>query len=129
MNEKLQEQLTAIVDQLQVAIQTTVDFTAEQLPILLQEILRWGLAKNIILLVISSTLLLLSIHLIKIFSRIYREGKKKNSYSDDGAITLIFSSILAVVSTLFIVGNILTIAKILLAPRLYLLEYASSLLK
>jgi hypothetical protein len=98
------------------------DFSLQQLPIVAKEILSYNMAKDIVWLIIAMLFLGGSLALI----RPVNEAVKKDL--EYGPSWLLPISMFIVGSTMLITNG-LDVLKIWLAPRVYLLEYITYLLK
>lgn len=108
-------------------LRTTKGFVIDQAPDVVKQILYWNAASAAIWIVMS---LVLGITIWRASIRISAELKKPEYEQTEaiafgGTLGCIFSTILALV--VFTV-NIFILAKVLIAPKLYLIEYFSGLL-
>ena len=133
MNEKLEEQLSAFVSKAIEAAEQTGQFVLDQAPDLIQQFIMWHTARHAVLLVMS---LLIPLIGYKIFKAI---GSKEEirSYLGDvtkffgryyndvgGVLALIFIFIGSIIVGIVMFSiNVLGLFKILIAPKIYLIEY------
>lgn len=121
MNEEIKTEALASINQLISYIQTGAkqagDFVVEQTPLLVQEILTYNG-------IISGGLSLLGVVLFIVGVIVVFKSKW-----DEPRLTNIPFVILAVISQVVFWENIGTFLKITFAPRLYLIEYVSELIK
>lgn len=110
MNEQLQQLLTDNFDAAMKYVQATGNFIAEQAPLLVQEILRYGLCEAII-----GTSITVSLTVVCVWAAF---KAVKAGFEE----ILVVPSIGAIVSGVSAVFWILDLCKVLFAPRLYLLE-------
>lgn len=107
-------------------------FVTEQIPLLVKEIIRWGLAEKAIYCSIGIILLSLGIILFR-YLHTHRSWLRQalNSYNEDvPAMSLCILTLAAnLVGALIFFINLHDFIKILVAPRLYLIEYLSQLVK
>lgn len=106
-------------------------FTKEQVPLLIREIVVYHAAYHLIWIAI---LTLTSVALWKTSSRCFASAKEACSERRWGAeesltITGIFARIASITAIAFIPCNLLSLAKITLAPRLFLAEFLISMAK
>lgn len=100
------------------------DFIKGQIPLVVQELLAYNTAKYCVLIILF---LALSIGCIFI-------GKwgitldKKDKYSDWSPL-IMFSFLFSAISLIPMIFNIMNLLQITLAPRVWLIEYATSLVK
>ena len=131
MDDKLQEALLNILNNVTQSVENGVSFLSEQLPDVIHQLLLWKAVESGIHFVILLALCIgLGIAACK-FLKAGREYKPKNGY-DDGATGFFFlfgvTFVLGVVSFVF-ASNQLEWLKILIAPKMYLIEYAAQLMK
>ena|ERR1051326_9199885 len=113
------------------AIASAVDFTVEQTPLVVKEFLHWKMAEAIIWCVIG----------IAIFSVLYwfnkriqkaRDAETKPNSDEHGICTGFmwgFKIIGILVLFFMLSGHVMTIIKIAVAPRVYLIEYVVDAVK
>ena len=107
-------------NQLIAYLNSGIDFATVQAPLLAQEIIRWSLFGRCIGAIIGSCMIVAG----AIF--IYRKWNKWVTPTWNDVVLIPIVIILA--GTVITICNGVVIGKILLAPRLYLLEYVSRLL-
>lgn len=115
MNEELEKQLAEMLKKSMELAEKTGQFVIDQAPDLLQEFYRWHMAQDIFYIV--SALLLNSIWLLFTNKNI-REYNKDIDYFLSGVFCLP-----TFLSLILILINILDLLKLILAPKLYLIEY------
>lgn len=142
MEEQLQKSLAGILAFLQEGMEAGVNFASEQVPLFIQEILAWG--------VYEATLWLLVFALVfgvvpELFKRRVKNTylKEYSSYMktptaryegcSDEAFVWVASQVVVpylgrTLAITFVFNQLLTIGKILVAPRLYLLEKIGELI-
>lgn len=126
MNEELLKQLVPIMEITKNGVIKAVDIIQEQAPILVKEILAWEFASSLITFLIGVILCLSFIPMVKNTSKWFRE--------DDGDPTprCVLSFIYWIIAPLIGIPCILFAwdwLKILIAPRLFLIEYVANLIK
>lgn len=130
MNEELKAQaITALKEIIESAVQVK-DFAIEQAPSVIQELLRWKMTES--LLITGFVIFIITIFGL-ISYKTYQKHGFLNSCKDDvsgaGALVLfsgVAGAILGVSS--FLVSDFVWL-QILIAPKVYLIEYASQLIK
>jgi len=124
MTEELQQRTAALLDYLEIAIRGTTDFAIEQVPEVVHQLLLWHFITSLIWFSVA----IVSIIVIVILT--YKAVKfAVHEKEEDAAVgTLIMAVLVALVPLILIVEN-MDWLQIWIAPKLYLLEYASSLLK
>lgn len=119
MNEKFQEYLMSILEK-------TGEFLGEELPEVANQILIYSLYEGVTFIVLGLILLAGPVKLQHWITNVYEPG----NYDMSKISWYIVTGLLGYFPILIMfVGNLLNIFKILLAPKLYLLEYAASLVK
>ena len=114
MNEQMQQLVTQGLDTALQYVQSASNFAAEQAPIVIQEILHYGLAKAIVYCTIWTLVTALGVY---ITTRAYHAAKGS---SDEEIFLLPAAATIAPFVGMII--ELLVICQILFAPRLYLLE-------
>lgn len=131
MNEQLQTALADVVTVLKDATAWSAAVAKQELPLLVQEYLRWGVVDAVACAVGWGLIVYGLLRLGKVCREFpYREPR--NHYGGEGrAFGLAMGSIgFRALAALFSVGvfvNLMVAAKILAAPRVYLLEQVSQL--
>lgn len=107
-------------------------FVAEQVPLLVQEIIRWGIAEHCIFLFISVLLIGAGLIAVRywINNKVWVQQTLDNPLTEGRGIAVILAAILPTVFGIFAFFiNCWCLAKILVAPRLFLIEYMSNIVK
>lgn len=123
MATKADEAVSQVLAKALEAPQVTGDFVVEQAPDVVQQLLLWELASSCI----WAAAILLAITLVWLGRRWL---VSLDDYDDEGRITTAF--IAAVITSFLSVPLLFNIAaalKVLVAPNIFLLEYAASLIK
>lgn len=126
MNEKVMEHLDIILGQLTKAANKGVEFGAAELPILIKEILNYQLAESLIVIFLFPTIIYFA------WTKVLLKWKFEDVDFDlEFALVSgrVIGSVLTVVGILCVICEIFNAAKIILAPRLYLLEYLKDFIK
>lgn len=124
MNEELQVVVTSILEKSLKVAEASGEFLVEQTPEVLQQLLLWhGVESGIWFTVNLATLLVIVFYLIP---KSVKGCKDKDGNWEEWCPMLMFWSIPIVITLLSV--DIVWL-KILIAPKLYLLEYATSILK
>ncbi len=101
-----------------------VDFALQQAPLVVQEFLSWKMSEAIINLIFFGvgTVILL-------FCLGFLLKKAKKNIENDAIVPIFFGTVFTVIALIFLLRNIKndiqTIAKIKLAPRVYIIEYVT----
>ena len=102
-----------------------VDFALQQAPLVVQEFLSWKMSEAIINLIFFGvgTVILL-------FCLVFLLKKAKKNIENDAIVPIFFGTAFTVIVLMMLFGtiknNIQTIAKIKLAPRVYIIEYVTN---
>ena len=127
MNETLQKALTELVEKSMEGMDSTVNFLQAEIPEVLKQLLMWHGVSNFIYFMIG---IFLAIWLIILDGIIIRKGLK-DGWDDElwmiatiGGATL--NVIIIIISSIFINMQWL---QIWIAPKVWLIEYASKLIK
>lgn len=153
MDEKLQAALAELINKANQGIDGAASFMSAELPDVIHQLLVWnivsGCAWALIGAVVASSSIIVA-NKWKIMSReelqaAYDAGEPWTRYSRGSSTTSIkydeiaggegtflrFASCAAIViiGSMMLIGNSLNVAKILIAPKIWLIEYAASLAK
>ena len=102
-----------------------VDFALQQAPLVVQEFLSWKMSEAIINLIFFGvgTVILL-------FCLVFLLKKAKKNIENDAIVPIFFGTLFTVITLIALLNNIKkdiqTIAKIKLAPRVYIIEYVTN---
>jgi len=119
MNEALQ----AILEKTLTGIDASVSFLSAQLPDVIQQLLWWKFTEHLTYFIIGLLIIIgYVVGVVKVYRRVYDE-----EYKAMVALTSLFFGVL--VSLLCVCILNLTWLQILIAPKVYLIEYAASLVK
>lgn len=122
------EAIAKVLETALTGLQKTGEFVVEQAPDLVRQLILWNTAKYAALLVLG---LLLLIVLGTISYKIAKAGTKSNAYDKDGYwIASSLTGLAGLMSGVpLTITNGLGLLKITLAPKVWLLEYAASLVR
>jgi hypothetical protein len=127
MNNQLQIELSKIVAGINKGTNTAVDFLNEQTPELVQQLLMWegisNLIKCVVGILLTFTTILVLIKLVFPVIEKHASDDKEGFYAGTFVLALIIQRLI------FIELYNLTWLKIWLAPKVWLLEYVSKLIK
>lgn len=102
-----------------------VDFALQQAPLVVQEFLSWKMSEAIINLIFFGIGTV-----IMLFCLVFLLKKAKKNIDNDGIVPIFFGTAFTVIVLIMLFGtiknNIETIAKIKLAPRVYIIEYVTN---
>ena len=106
-------------------IKNTKEFVIEQSPDLIQQVYRYGVFENVALLIFGIISLVVFCSII-----VNHEKIGKWSCDNDSVGFIVAGTMLALIAGVILtLGGIFTLAKLILAPKLYLIEYLSNLIK
>lgn len=100
------------------AIAKGVDFAQQQIPDVIHQLLMWELTQAIVWLIVSVVLFVIA----------YKSLTDKWLEWSDGA-TVISATVAGIVGVVVFLHNLLLMLKILIAPKLFLIQYATDLVK
>ena len=124
MTEELQQRTAALLDYLEIAIRGTTDFAIEQVPEVVHQLLLWHFTISLIWFSVA----IVSIIVIVILT--YKAVKfAVHEKSEELATVALTMAVLVTLVPLILIVENMDWLQIWIAPKLYLLEYASSLLK
>lgn len=130
MNEQLEKQATELLEMLKNGIDTGVGLVQRELPIILQEVLRYYFWVNLTVAIISGVALTVC---CLGFRSSYKWHQTHNTYRDSSAlhemVQPVFGCIVGLISLVFLIASVMEIIQIAVAPRLFLIEYLSHLIK
>lgn len=130
LNKLIAEKGVESIEEIQTWLQSGKDFVSEQAPLVVNEILKWGIASSIFWMVFGILLLIIAVIAGKIAIWTMRNGKP----TDDGDVFVFISTIITTMVTstagfLLFSVNTYNLIFMLFAPRLYILDELSKLLK
>ena len=115
----MNEEIKAVMVELLSYLKTAADFAAEQAPLVLQEILNWGIASNLLWIIIG----ILFIALI-VIGNVKLTRKYPN---DDFAPLYVISGLGGFFILIGVLMSMFDVVQIIVAPRVYLIEYVGRL--
>ncbi len=123
MNENLNEAVAALINKALSGVETSVSFLQAETPLLIQELLIWTLVSSSVGLVIATIFLYLA------FKGWLLARKSWDARDDNMPGWVIGTMTFGIVGVMMFIINTLIILKVLVAPKIWLLEYAASLVK
>ena len=125
--KKTDEVLSKVVEKALNVAEKTGDFVIEQAPLLLQEFYAWHICSSIFFIILGIAFIIIGIRLPYFWLDKEERNwdfKYLNRYGDEGAISAWFCfGIGAIVGIIMLIVNIYDLVFILVAPKLYLIEY------
>lgn len=132
MNEALQKTVnSALVDLISNATKAK-DFLVEQIPDVIQQLLRWNFYKYLTYEILSILWISVTLYIWLHFADKYIKNEKSKSYAseDDYAMVYLLGGMSwAVINVPSFVNLNITWLQIWIAPKIYLIEYCSNLAK
>ena len=130
MGKELNHLEQVLVDTIQKATELTgnvIDFATAQIPDVIHQLLMWKLAESGARIVVC----LIIIWVFFVIRKHIKEAVKGTLDEDVGPViyAILGGIFLVAVPALLIIGSVMRILKIWIAPKLYLLEYAATLVK
>ena len=113
----LEQTLVDTINSTKEGITQGIDFASKQIPDVIEQLLKWKLVEASVFMVSGVILILTAIY-------VYRKFLKDS----DGAI-VVLSIPLALGGIVCFINNILIMFQIIVAPKIYLIEYVSHLVK
>ena len=130
---KTDEVLAVVVKKALVVAEKTGNFVIEQTPLLLQEFYNWHIFSNILGILLGVLLLFLGYKIPFLWTHeekgVYDFEKYFNRYAEETFMAWLVFGWGAVLGFIFIISCTYELVFILVAPRLYLIEYFFSLNK
>ena len=124
----LNDALATIIQKTQVAVESGVSFLSEQIPDVIQQLLMWKFAAAVIWALASLPLVIQLVPVVR-WARKYHK-KSYVQYDFPGHIFLVGASLfVAVWGSISVMYNSMEALKIYIAPKVWLIEYAASLVK
>lgn len=124
LKEKGSEMLIKMIDFSIQSMSDVVDFGKQQIPQVIHELLMWKATNACVWMAIGVILLILSWVTFKAVNRLVV------SEADPDAYCLHFATgALLILGALFFIPNLLELLQIIVAPKVYLIEYSADLIK
>lgn len=133
MNGEILKQILPIIEQTKEGIAKGIEIAQQQTPDLINQLLRWQFAKHLFWVILGFSMFLICLILIKIIIKISeKEDFDFAEPSSSFIVAFIWVIIIGLGTLLSLISypyNVLTLIQIKIAPKIYLLEYISDLLK
>lgn len=121
----LNDALVAIIQKTQGAVESGVAFLSGQMPDVIQQLLLWKFTEALVWFVVMT---LFQVVLIWGAFKAHKISEDTNDYVPFVPY-MIFGGLVSLLVTGFAVGSAFTALKVYIAPKVWLLEYAASLVK
>ncbi len=129
MKEEVMDQLLPLVEKFKESVLSGIDIAQVQVPIVLEQLLKWKFVESILACVLFGVG-------IVVFTMALKKAFEANEKDDENrTVVRCVTSVVVGVTLLFcgigglVTGTFIRWLQILVAPKLYLLEYATQLLK
>lgn len=124
----LQQTLLEVIQKAQNKIDNGVSLASQQLPDVVEQLLRWSLYRSILTILICG---LLFIGLYIWYKKLPRDDGKLDVYHHDGLIQTFYITafILTALNLICIIDAFYNILQILITPKVWLIEYVANLFK
>lgn len=128
MDDKMESQLAKVIEKAMDVAEKTGEFVIEQAPDLLREFYAWHIAEHCFLILAS----FFAISVPWILKRILPECENeydsinylgKNIYGGAAILSYIIGGFISVLGLVGVFANVLFLVKILVAPKIYLIDY------
>lgn len=132
MNDQMQQALAAILNKTMSGIEAGTSFLQAELPDVIHQLLAWKLASSMLSVLIGIVVLFVYWRFIQAYMKAERNSTLKDAHCDPTVpafVSLVIGGCASVVSFIVILSDGFTALQIALAPKVYLIEYASSLAK
>lgn len=134
MNEELEKQLAKIIEKSIEGVEKTGEFVMDQAPELIQQFFMWHMASYIFFTLLGVIILVLGLWLTRLFSTPKNERSEARTYIKilgayydyhaDKEVAGYLGTICSFVAAIIVIlVNLYKVIYILIAPKLYLLEY------
>lgn len=130
MNENLENQLAKVVEKSLSIAEKTGEFVIEQAPDLLREFYAWHITSSALGVLLGVFLMILGFNIFKLWTNKYKEGEKVDymysvfmgriGESLSIYMPFVFLNLFGIIILCF---NLFSLLKILIAPKIYLIEY------
>jgi Mn2+/Fe2+ NRAMP family transporter len=129
MNKELQQSMSQFLNLMIEALGKTTDFAAEQIPLYVQELLRYALWDTILSLILAIAILTASLIIAKKVLKYLRIADYNYDLEAAAHILLVVLGLSSIFSVFLTVASVSTILKITLAPRVYVIDYLKKEIK
>lgn len=124
LKEKGSEMLVKMIDFSIQSMSDVVDFGKQQIPQVIHELLMWKATSASVWMAVGVILLILGWITFKAINRTVAKTGDEDAY-----VLHLATGALIVVGGLFFIPNLLELLQILVAPKVYLIEYSADLIK
>jgi Mn2+/Fe2+ NRAMP family transporter len=129
MNKELQQSMSQFLNLMIEALGKTTNFAAEQIPLYVQELLRYAMWDTIFSLILAIAILTASLIIAKKVLKYLRIADYNYDLEATAHILLVVLGLSSIFSVFLTVASVSTILKITLAPRVYVIDYLKKEIK
>lgn len=129
MNEQIQQEILKYLQAFEVGVEQAGTFTAEQVPLVVQEFIRWQIWGNLLEVLYFGLSLFICYKLFLKLKKDLLEFVVKNKYTSGAEVLYIPLTIVALIFAIFFFCALSSAAKALVAPRVVVIEKISELTK
>ncbi len=132
MNEQLKQALAAVMNKTMAGVEAGASFLQAELPEVIQQLLWWKLAQGIFIALMAGAFAFAYYRFVMAIFKAARETFLKDSYGEQEVLAIvgfIVGGVLCFFALFIFAKSALTVLQILIAPKVYLIEYAASLAK
>lgn len=127
MNEELKAKANEVLLKLLDSAEIMAGLTMDKAPLVLQEIVMWGIVSNSIWVLVGVSLAVIG-YILYVKGKDIYEKEEGVLYTEEWYYVFFFASCVLIISSpILILHNIEPLLKALFAPTLYLIEYARGL--
>jgi len=142
MNEQLQQALVKVITQATDSIEAGVSFLTGQIPDVISQLLQWKLLSASLTVALSLAVIVITFLFVKVMMKKPEPGEENFFWDYYGApgsgrhdmtfpsfLISIIGPCVILIATAVLISNLYGILQIVVAPKIYLIEYASHLMK
>jgi len=132
MEEQLQQALASILNKTVTGVEAGVAFLSAEVPEVIQQLLYWKLAQAALVMVLAAAFLITFYRKGKVIMAAEKGSFWQESYGGATGPAVMFwmvGTVLGAFSTVGFIASAFRVLQILVAPKIYLIEYAASLVK
>lgn len=119
MSNELDQVLSKAIEKGIEMAEKTGEFVIDQAPDLIQQFYHWHIAKESLVILVCITIAIL---FIKIWNKFF-DSDEYEELDEGAAIYLAFMVIILIISFIISISALLELLQIIIAPKLYLIEY------
>ena len=125
MNDKLEKALIEILETVTTSTGKAVDFLSGEIPEVAEQILNFHFYESIVMLIGNILLFFVGVSVPFVVYKLIKNNEGEMFFM----VFTLFDLIILIPSSINIMKSVLKIIKISVAPKLYLIEYVSALIK